>query len=53
MLSGIGFRFTLKYKKKRSDCRLVVLGFNATLTAKVISWRSVTRMSFLAISHQY
>ena len=25
---------------------LVVLGFNATLTAKVISWRSVTHMCF-------
>ena len=33
--------------------RLVALGFNATLTAKVISWRSVTHMSFLAFSHQY
>ena len=32
---------------------LVVLGFNATLTAKVISWRSVTHMYFLAFSHQY
>ena len=32
---------------------LVVLGFNATLTAKVISWRSVTPMCFLAFSHQY
>ena len=30
---------------------LVVLGFNATLTAKVISWRSVTHMCFLAFSH--
>ena len=29
-------------------CRLVVLRFNATLTAKVISWRSVTHMCFLA-----
>ena len=28
-------------------------GFNATLTAKVISWRSVTHMCFLAFSHQY
>ena len=28
-------------------CWLVVLGFNATLTAKVISWRSVTHMCFL------
>ena len=32
---------------------LVVLGFNATLTAKVISWQSVTHMCFLAFSHQY
>ena len=32
---------------------LVVLGLNATLTAKVISWRSVTLMCFLAFSHQY
>ena len=32
---------------------LVVLGFDATLTAKVISWRSVTQMCFLAFSHQY
>ena len=32
---------------------LVVLGFNATLTAKVISWRSVMHMCFLAFSHQY
>ena len=32
---------------------LVVLGFNATLTAKVIAWRSVTHMSFLAFSRQY
>ena len=32
---------------------LVVLGFNATLTAKVISWRSVTHMCFLAFSRQY
>ena len=32
---------------------LVVSGFNATLTAKVISWRSVTHMCFLAFSHQY
>ena len=34
-------------------CCRVVLGFNATLTAKVISWRSVTHMCFLAFSHQY
>ena len=32
---------------------LVVLGFNAHLTAKVISWRSETHMCFLAFSHQY
>ena len=32
---------------------LVVLGFNTTLTAKVISWQSVTHMCFLAFSHQY
>ena len=32
---------------------LLVLGFNATLTAKVISWRSVTQLCFLAFSHQY
>ena len=32
---------------------LVVLGFNATLTAKVISWRSVTHMCFLAVSHNF
>ena len=32
---------------------LFVLRFNATLTAKVISWRSVTHMRFLAFSHQY
>ena len=32
---------------------LVVFGLNATLTAKVISWWSVTHMCFLAFSHQY
>ena len=32
---------------------LVVLGFYATLTAMVISWRWVTHMCFLAFSHQY
>ena len=31
----------------------VVLGFNATLTVKVISWQSVMHMCFLAFSHQY
>ena len=40
------------YKLKLISCWLVVLRFNATLTAKVI-WRSVTHMSFLAFSHQY
>ena len=35
-------------------CWLVVSGFKATLTAKVISWRSVMHnMCFLAFSHQY
>ena len=33
--------------------KLVVLGFNATLTAKVISRRSMLRMCFRAFSHQY
>ena len=32
---------------------LVVLRFNATLTAKVKAWQSVTHMCFLAFSHQY
>ena len=31
----------------------VVLRFNATLTANVISWRPVTHMCFLTFSHQY
>ena len=36
------------------DCIwLVVLGFNATLTAKFISWRSVMHMCFLAFLHQF
>ena len=39
-------------KEKKVDW-LVVFGFNATLTAKVISGRSVTHMCFLAFSHQY
>ena len=30
---------------------LVVLGFNATLTAKVISWRSVTHVGVSWLSH--
>ena len=37
---------------ERVNSWLVVLGFNATLTAKVI-WQSVTHMCFLAFSHQY
>ena len=32
---------------------MVVLGFNATLIAKVISWRLGTHMCFLAFSQQY
>ena len=32
---------------------LVLSVFSATLTVKVISWRSVTHMCFLAFSHQY
>ena len=31
----------------------VVLGFNATLTAQVILWQSLTHKCFLAFSHQY
>ena len=32
---------------------VVVLGFNATLTAKVIPWQSVTHMCFLAVSDKH
>ena len=32
---------------------MVVLGFKATLTAKVISWRSVMHLCFLAFSYHY
>ena len=32
---------------------LVVSGFNATLSARVISWRSATHTCFLVFSHQY
>ena len=39
--------------KKKMVIVLVVLWSNATLTAEVISWRSVTHMCFLAFSHQY
>ena len=37
----------------KNDDLLVVLGFNATLTAKVVSWQLVMNMCFLAFSHQY
>ena len=40
-------------EEEEEEDRLVVLGFNATLTAKVISWRSVTHICFLAFSHQH
>ena len=50
----------IKFKLLFTDCSngdfhtlVVVLGFNATLTARVISWQSVTHMCFLAFSHQY
>ena len=33
------------------DGWLVVFGFNATFTAKVISWQSMTHMCFLVFSH--
>ena len=45
----LGKNIVLSTDKK--NFRLVVLGFNATLTAKAISWRSVTHMCFLAFSH--
>ena len=38
---------------KRIGWLVGCIGFNATLTAEVISWRSVTHMRFLAFSHQY
>ena len=47
--SGLGATL---FDEKDAGC-LVVLGFNATLTVKVIPWRSVTHMCFLAFSHQY
>ena len=51
----INFNFLVpKHHNHSKDCgRLVVKGFNATLTAKVISWRSVMHMCFLAFSYQY
>ena len=45
--------FIPHYMLLKTIGRLVVLWLNATLTAKVISWRSVTHMCFLAFSHQY
>ena len=44
------------YINPRFFCKvmlLVVLGFKATLTAWVISWRSVTHMCFLALLYQH
>ena len=38
----------LLIQKQNSVFELVVLGFNATLTAKVISWQSVTHVSWLS-----
>ena len=43
--------FDKQYNYEVHDGWLVVLGFNDTLIAKVISWRSVTHMCFLAFSH--
>ena len=46
-----------QFKSNNILCKLVgllvVLKFNATLTATVMSWRSVTHMCLLAFSHQY
>ena len=36
-----------EFGPRRPFCWFVVLRFNATLTAKVISWRSVTPTTFL------
>ena len=44
---------TLSQKSPCFYVCLFVFGFNATLTAKVISWRLVMHMCFLAFSHQY
>ena len=41
------------HNKETNDGWLVVLGFNATLTAKVQSWWSVMHMCFLAFSKQH
>ena len=46
----------IKEMHNGSRCQLVVFGFKATLTAKVIaviSWPSMMHMCFLAYSHQY
>ena len=58
LVSGIFSYFQNVFKKflPQGRCKLgwlVVLRFHATLTAKVISWRSVMHMYFLAFSHQY
>ena len=47
------FWITLNIKHLPLANWLVVLRFNATLTAKVISWQSVMHMHFLAFLHQY
>ena len=46
-------QFITKQNNFSLTCWLVVFRFNATLTAKVISWPSVTHTCFLAFSHQY
>ena len=62
MIQKLGFSQIYKILEKRRRMFLkmvgeygwlVVLGLNATLTAKVISWRSVKHMCFLPFSHQY
>ena len=45
--------FVDKQTDKQTIGWLVVLRFNATLTAKVISWQSVMHMCLLAFLHQY
>ena len=56
-MHGIGTRMSMPwyfvFKNDLTPTTLVVLGLNATLTAKVVSWWSVTHMCFLAFSHQY
>ena len=54
--TGLKFYHQVELNNSEKDSPynwLVVLGFNANLTAKVISWRSVTHMCFLAFSNQY